>query len=90
MITGQATLNSATPTAICTLVDKRDILTINSTADCFVGGAAVTALTGLLVKAGIPLYLSCGDPAYAATAGTLYGITATGAATVSFLDMANQ
>jgi hypothetical protein len=90
MITGQATLNSSTATAILTVSDKRDMVMLCATADCYVGPSGVTASNGLLLKAGVETPVMPGDPSYASTPGTLYGITATGSAVVTWADMANQ
>lgn len=90
MNTGQATLNSSTPTLILSLIDRRDIVMLCATADCYIGGSGVTASTGLLLKAGVDVPIAPGDPGYSTSQGAVYGITASGASTVSWEEMNNN
>jgi hypothetical protein len=74
----QKTISSDVPYPIVPAEPARVACLIVATADFFLGDSAVTAITGLLVKAGIPYPIeSC---------GAIYGITASGPSTVSFLD----
>lgn len=92
MTTGQASLTTAA-SKITTVSDRRSILCLVPTADCFVGAtSAVTATTGHRLVANIPNYISPGTPGYASdtTAGDVYGVTASGTATVTFVEMTDQ
>lgn len=74
----QVAISSDKPYFIVPAQSNRAACLIVCTADFFLGDAAATATTGLLVKAGIPYPIeSC---------GSIYGITASGSSTVSYLD----
>lgn len=81
MTTGQQAITTSRA-KIVSGNNQREVLVLSVTADIYLGDSAVTAETGLLVKAGIPHYLQ--------EKGDLYGITAADDAVATFFDQNYQ
>jgi hypothetical protein len=77
MTTGQAALTSTAALIIAANLTRSSCL-ITPTADIYIGNATVTASSGLLLKANVTYPIE--------TTAAIYGITASGSATATYLD----
>ena len=80
--TNQVSVTSAATAIVATRATRRSVLIINhGTTDVYIGGAAVTTSTGILLAGTEGAAIGIG------TTAAVYGIVASGSQTVSYIEV---